>query len=388
MKYRFHALGIAHTITSQAYTACAFTMKVLKFCKMMHQRGHTVYYYGHEKSEVECTEHINVLPDEIFRKVYGDYDYKTKFFAYDVNDEAYNTFDKNAIEAIKARKQPGDFLLCFWGAGNRRIAEAHGDMLVVEPGIGYPVNSGHFARWRVYESYAILHGTNGPTHVAQCLEDWYHVVIPNYFDPEDFTYSPVKKDYFLYLGRVYSGKGVHIAIQVCKKLGVKLVIAGQGSLKEMGYEEDELIQHVGYADWQKRKDLLAGAKGLFLASQYCEPFGGTSIEALFSGTPIITTDWGAFTENNIHGVTGYRCRTMDHFLWAAKNIDKINPAVCRKFALDNFGIEKVAQMYEEYFQMVTDVFSGKGWYEDHPERKNLSWLERSVLPQKIDDGAK
>jgi hypothetical protein len=65
---RFHALGVQHTVTSKEYVACAFTQKVLKFCSMMVRRGHTVFHYGHQDSNVECTEHVTVLSREDYNR--------------------------------------------------------------------------------------------------------------------------------------------------------------------------------------------------------------------------------------------------------------------------------------------------------------------------------
>ena len=373
---RFHILGLPHTVSSKEYNACAYTQKVVKFAKMMTDRGHEVIHYGHEESDLQCTEHVTVLSTDDWKKSYGDHDWRKHFFKFDTNDHAYQTFYKNAIVEVGKRKQKNDFILPFWGSGVRPVCDAHPDLICVEPGIGYA--GGHWARFKIFESYAIYHAYYGLSSVGTCKQAWYDCVIPNYFDPEDFTYNEKKEDYFLFLGRVYEGKGVNIAIQTTEAIGAKLIIAGQNSLKQMGYKEiPSHVTEVGYADVETRKKLMANAKGAFVASLYTEPFGGVQMELLFSGTPTITTDWGSFTENNIHGVTGYRCRTFEHFTWAAQNIDKIKPSNCRDYAM-NFSLNKVAEMYEEYFQSVLNVYMGEGWYQKNLKRTNLNWLTKNI----------
>ena len=367
MKFRFHVLGVPHTRTHTDYSACAYTQKVLKFCKMMHERGHYIIHYGVEGSNPECDENVTVVSNEIYNKVYGEHNYRLNFFKYDVKDECYLTFYKNTIAEINKRKQPLDIILPFWGYGVKPICDAFPDLIVVEPGIGYGPSSS-WAHFRIFESYAIMHSYYGENGLTYCNNNFYWRIVPNYFDLADFEYNGsreerMKDPYFLFVGRVYDGKGVSIAIQVCRELGVKLKVAGQLGDEYKNFPWSDQVEYVGYVTPKERSKLMRGALASFLPSMYTEPFGGVQIENLLCGTPTITTDWGAFAENNIQGVTGYRCNTFDDFINAAIDCleGKIKYEDCRKQG-ENFSLEAIAPRYEKVFEDIINVYTNEGWY--------------------------
>ena len=359
-------LAIPHTKTHPDWQGCAFTGKVLKFLKMMSGRGHEIVHIGHRDSIVpEGVTNIAVTDDTTLNIAYGaEYlagAWKTNGFAhyYDIRDYAHQTFTQGAIDYINAHADTNTLVLGFWGWGHRAIHDACPNCIFIEPGIGYP---SAFARWRIYESHAIMNAMYGAKSIGTCDMDWYHRVIPNYFDPEDFVYSEDKTDTVLYLGRVYSGKGLDIIIQATERAKRKLIVAGQGTLAQMGYATTPShVTEVGYADAEQRKMLLARASAVVVASGYLEPFAGVQVEAWLSGTPVITPDWAAFAELNVDGVTGYRCNTFRDFVTALKNVDKLDPVACLEHA-QQFTLPNIAPRYERYFSDVLDVYNGDGWY--------------------------
>ncbi len=372
-KLRFHLLGLAHIETTKENLSCAYTQKIIKLAEMIKSFGHTIYFYGVEGSTVNCDEFFQVSDRALLKEVYGDYDRKTSFFKCDPMDKAHTTFNAEAIKRINENKQKGDILLCTMGVYQKPIADATG-LLCVESGIGY---SGVFSDFKVFESYAWMHHVYGLLNIQN--GNWYDAVIPNFFNIDEFTYREEKEDYLLYLGRIINRKGVQTASDVAKATGNKLYVVGQGSLdnesENLHLGKEKHIVYKSAVGTSERAELLSRARAVLMPTYYLEPFGGVNVEAQLSGTPVITTDWGAFPETVLHGTTGFRCRTFEEFCWAVNNIDTIKPENCRKWAVDNYSMDRVGKMYEEYFQRIYRLF-GEGFYEKNDERTELDWLKR------------
>lgn len=350
---RFHICALPHTCVTTDYLSCAYTAKVLNFCRMMKDRGHTVFLYGGEQNEAPCDEHI-VCVSEGDRKAHvGDKHFTSASFDY--NLPFWVNANNRVVEEIKKRADQKDFVCIIGGYAQKQIADALPNMISVEFGVGY---GGSFSKYRVFESYAWMHlcygaARGGDPHGVD--GQWWDTVIPGYLDPAMFPFSEEKDDYYLFIGRLIDRKGYRIAADVCFDLGKKLVVAGQG-------EPPVGCEYVGVVGPEERGRLMSRAKAVFVPTIYVEPFGNVNIEAQACGTPVITTDWGAFTETVIDGVTGYRCRTFGEFKRAAQNVDKLNPHVIRSHAVARYSLPVIGKKYEEYFERLLHLWD-KGWYE-------------------------
>jgi FkbM family methyltransferase len=356
----------------------AFGTKVINMAKILRKLGHYIIFYGIEGSDVDCDEFVQVSTMEVLREAYGEWD-NTKIYKEKYGDIPHQTFNNNAIAEINKRKKSGDFLLICHGTFHKPIADAVNITNTVEIGIGHRSS---FARFRIFESEFQRAWTYGredndlnpnpiPGFRNKGDGSFYDCVIPGFFDPNDFTYSDRKDDYFLYLGRVISKKGIFVAQQVCEKLNKKLVVAGFGYTKDDNPVDAKAfediikmpnVEYVGFAGKDKRRELMSKAKALFLPTLYLEPFGYVVLEANLSGTPVISTDFGAFPETIKHGYNGYRCRTFKEFVDAVKNIDKLKPSDCRKWGM-KYTLDETAPLYKRYFDSILDLGTSKGWYK-------------------------
>ncbi|MCU1642232.1 MAG: hypothetical protein JWN03_2507 [Nocardia sp.] len=356
---RFHIVNLPNTQTTKHYQPCAYTQKNRRFADMMMNLGHEVFLYGGEENDAACTEFVTIVSKAEQAEWFGGNDlYK------ELNNLTWNPYDphwlttnERAVTEIAKRKQDRDFIGVLGGSCQKPIADTFPELMTVEFGIGY---SGVFANYRVFESYAWMHSVYGARTtvpgVMSTRGQFFDAVIPNYYEVEDFPFSAEKDDYFLFIGRLVEAKGIQVAIDTCTRLGVKLVVAGAGQVPD-----SDVVEYVGVVDHVRRGELMSRARGVFVPSLYLEPFGGVHAEAMLCGTPVITTDWGVFTETVQQGVQGFRCRNLREFCDAADTVDKLDYQGIRDYAISKFSTDVVAPQYEAYFERLQTLW-GEGWY--------------------------
>lgn len=371
-----HARNVGVDVSGTAYTT-----KTGNLTKILMGLGHEVYILGPppDHTSPPCTEHIEVISraeqDHYFSQFGFTWDYKAPY---------WRRINQRAAEEINRRKEPKDFLCLIGGSCQKALADAVGrDVVAVEVGIGY---YGVFAPYRIYESN--WHRAAVSATIRKDGEmQFFDTVIPGYFDPADFppgiTRLVVCRDspYLLFVGRIIKNKGVQVAIDVARALGMHLIIAGQGGKLDGGdfitsdgwacSLDGSDVTYMGHVTHDERNALMSNAAALLAPTVYGECFGNIVIEAGMFGTPAVTTNWGAFTETVSHGVTGYRAQTLRQFVDATRAALKLDRGNIRWLTRHNYGLDNAARMYQEFFHMV----SGDGWY-DLNAPSDIHWLDR------------
>ena len=197
-------------------------------------------------------------------------------------------------------------------------------------------------------------------HVSKTMADLYdekHFVWCG-LDPNHYIYSEKKDDYYLFIANIgkHLEKGLDIALKTTKALNKKLVVAGSSqnpsdiAMVQNLCNEFNAI-YVGDTRGIEKAKILTNAKALISPSKLPETFGITLIEALFSGTPVICSNNGAYGEIMTKDV-GFVCKTESDYANAFKNIDGIRPSTCRSYALNNFHYLKTTEKYIEIYNEI------------------------------------
>ncbi len=346
---RFHVPNLPHTNTTKSFSWCAYTQKVRKFCDMMTKLGHEVVLYGGDVTEANVTEFVPIghpKNDPLNIPEFG------------AQNPVFGNFNRDVVHAMQQGRvhSKEDFICIIGGTTQQPIADAFPENTSVEYGIGY---TGVFAKFRVYESYAWMHMLYGASAEPASVDGrFYDTVIPNYFDLSEFTFhnAAASDGYYLYLGRLIDRKGWRLAVDVCERLNVPLVLAGPGDPGKLPAN----CEYVGVVEPVDRDRLLRNAVATFTPSIYVEPFCGVHVESMLCGTPVITTDWGVFTETVTPDV-GFRCRNFREFCDAAEAAPKLNRSTIYRYASSRFSTDAIGPQYEAYFQRLMTLW-GDGFY--------------------------
>jgi glycosyltransferase involved in cell wall biosynthesis len=183
-------------------------------------------------------------------------------------------------------------------------------------------------------------------------------------DPTLYRLVEHKQQYLSFIGRIAPIKGTHIAIEVAKRTGIPLKIAGDVQPIYREYFENKikpeidgkLVEYIGLADNNAKNELLGNSIAMLFPIQWNEPFGLVMVEAMACGTPVLAMPGGSVPEVVRDGVSGYICRNVRDMANRVRSLN-INCATVRKYVEENFSIER---MVRDYLALYRDALDAGG----------------------------
>jgi glycosyltransferase involved in cell wall biosynthesis len=190
--------------------------------------------------------------------------------------------------------------------------------------------------------------------------------IPNFADTEGLTLgSPSVPDDapLVFLSRVEEIKGAHWAIEIARRTGRRLIIAGNHSDRddpEGRFWREKIapeigkggVEYVGPVDDVQKNALLGGARAMVVPIQWDEPFGIVFAESLACGAPVISCPRGALPEIVRPGVDGFLIKSIEEGCEAVERVGALDRAECRRRAVDHFSADAVVARYIDLYSKV------------------------------------
>lgn len=189
----------------------------------------------------------------------------------------------------------------------------------------------------------------------------YAGTVYNAIDVASFPFCEQKEDYLLCLNRVAPEKGTHLAVEVARKAGRKLIIAGKVDHVDQEYYEAVVkplvdgkdVVFLGEADHRTKRELYAKATCALMPICWEEPFGLVMVEAMACGTPVIAFARGAAPEIIVDGETGFVVEDVDSMMEALEKIDTIEPLRCRQHVKAKFDVPVMLEGYLRLYREIT-----------------------------------
>jgi glycosyltransferase involved in cell wall biosynthesis len=184
----------------------------------------------------------------------------------------------------------------------------------------------------------------------------------------DLSLYPLQErggDDLIFLGRIHPDKGVHLAIEVARLSGMRLIIAGIIQDKAYFREQvqphldDQNIVYIGPVGVTGKNDLFARSRALLHLNTIPERFGLVLVEANAAGVPVIAMDLGSCREVIKDGQTGFLVDNVNEAVRAVGRISEIDRPVCRRRVRQHFSIETMVEGYERVYSTIFDLEAKK-----------------------------
>jgi len=178
-----------------------------------------------------------------------------------------------------------------------------------------------------------------------------------------------KQEYLSFLGRIAPIKGTHVAIEIAKKSGIPLKIAGEVQPVFRDYFETKIkphidgkfIEYLGEADVALKNELLGNSLAMLFPIQWNEPFGLVMIEAMACGTPVLALSGGAVEEVVKDSISGFVGHSADDLVARAKGIAGVfNPSNIRQYCQQYFSVDRMVADYLALYQELASEASPVG----------------------------
>ncbi len=191
----------------------------------------------------------------------------------------------------------------------------------------------------------------------------YLATVYNGIDLSNLTFRETPGDKLVHYGRIHNDKGTHLAIEVAKKSGMDLIIAG--IIQEQAYFDNLIkphinnssIQYIGPVNPVQRDALLKESYAVIHINLIPERFGLVMAESNAAGVPVIAMDLGSCREVIADKQTGFLVNDVDEAVEAVGKIGQIDRRKCRQRVEENFTIDKMAEGYEKVYE---EIFRREG----------------------------
>ncbi len=206
----------------------------------------------------------------------------------------------------------------------------------------------------------------------------------NGVDPAQFAFCAKPGDYLAFLGRFHPEKGVHLAIEVAKRCGVRLKIAAirqdeeYFATKVLPEIDGDRIQFLGAVEREERNELLSNALGLVAMTTRPERFGLTLVEAMACGTPVLGARMGSIPEIVTDCVTGFLCETVDEAVARVPQLASLDRNACRARVESEFTTERMVDRYLEVYRQALALRIPPPPTEEQRRWRHHDWWDRPM----------